>query len=267
MSDTSQTYEEEGNGDLVFLDYKGDFSAAKSINMIQYNDVKRFRGVGPLQRGDRILFVDEHGITNRAYGMPKRPTVRRTQEIFWGTGAEARVAWLLIDRAPTIKHEVWIVTQQKLHGFAPHPNHTPTVIALIRSATLKERQVWQCMVTLGSSLTLELIAALDIEVIVGYVCSLAGIAPGEDDPILALEKLHYDLSDDVVLLRRIQQRIRMLSGGPEAEAAVGILPEIGIQGHLDRFKQVWAAIISKLSPGRLADEMEFYADVMEKQCR
>ncbi|KAK1242369.1 hypothetical protein MKX07_000355 [Trichoderma sp. CBMAI-0711] len=128
---------------------------------------------------------------------------------------------------------------------------------------LKERECWQQLDTLAPALTLELIATLNLEVILRHACSLAGKSPSEGDLMVALEELHWDLSDDVVVLQRIHHRVKVLSGGPEAEAAVGNATGTSIQRQLERFKQVWNAIVQKLSPGRLANEMGFYADVME----
>jgi hypothetical protein len=204
---------------------------------------------------------------NHVHIEPQRSRNGRTLEIWWGPGAEARAAWLLIDRAPPIKHEAWTATQQTLYGTPPHPNHTPAIIALIDRAVLEERRCWQELDTLNSEPTLESIAAVNMQAVLEHVCSLSGIAPGGGDPMLSLEKLHYELSDDLVLLGRYHQRIKALGCESKAEHAVDVVTEANAQRLLNRFKEIWAAIVGKLSPGQLASEMEFYAHQMQWPCR
>ncbi|OTA07153.1 hypothetical protein A9Z42_0080300 [Trichoderma parareesei] len=231
MSNTSQTTE-GGRGALQwardppydYLNYEDGESVAKSITMIHYDDDKRFTGMNFSVWNAFEQFVDEHGIVNRVHKRYQKRNMSPSQEIFWGPGAEARVAWLLIDRAPAMKHE---------------------------------------LDTFASVLILKSIATLNLEAVLRLVCSLAGNSLGESDPLLVIENLPCDLSDDVVVLQRIHHRVKLLSGGPEAEAAVGNATGTSIQRQLERFKQVWNAIVQKLSPGRLANEMGFYADVME----
>lgn len=103
-----------------------------------------------------------------------------------------------------------------------------------------------------------------MEVLLASMCSLAGVAARGCDPIEAVGELHYSLSDDMALLRSIHQRLRMLSGAPDTRSAekLHMHPEASIQEQLDQFEKTWTTIVEQLSPGRLANEMAFYAHRM-----
>lgn len=66
----------------------------------------------------------------------------------------------------------------------------------------------------------------------------------------------------MVLLRRIHQRLKMLSHEEAAEAASSHDAKAQIQKELERFKATWPRIVERLFPGRLASKMEFYAEEM-----
>ncbi|KAL7819510.1 hypothetical protein V8C44DRAFT_139721 [Trichoderma aethiopicum] len=212
-------------------------------------------------------YVDEDAMFTTVLEMPSLDDkYERRQDILWGPGAEKKAACLLIDRAPAMKHEVWARARLVLSETPPHPIHTPYIVTILDRAMLIERRSWQQLETLESAQDHESAAALDIEAVLVSMCSLAGVAARGRDPIEAVGELHYNLSDDMALLRRIHQRLRMLSDAPDTTSAgkPHKHPEASIQEQLDRFKKTWTAIIEQLSPGRLANEMQFYADMMDE---
>ncbi|KAL7810605.1 hypothetical protein V8C26DRAFT_234565 [Trichoderma gracile] len=196
---------------------------------------------------------------------PLEDKYARLQEILWGPGAEATAACLLIDRAPAMKHDVWDVVYHILSDIPHHPYHTKSIITIIDKAASMERKTWRQLRVLESAQTLESVIALDMEAILASMCDLAGVAASRGDFINAVGELHYNLSDDMALLRRIHQRLKKLSGAPETRSARKLHADPGaiLQEQLGRFKNVWTTIIEQLSPGRLANEMSFYADTME----
>ncbi|KAL6884874.1 hypothetical protein HDV57DRAFT_526577 [Trichoderma longibrachiatum] len=78
------------------------------------------------------LYLDKRGMIQRA-GAPPIDNLTPGDgkfmfEDLWGPGAEAGVAWRLIDKAPTMKHTTWAETQQKLleHFGPPQLQEWPT---------------------------------------------------------------------------------------------------------------------------------------------
>ncbi|KAH0490768.1 hypothetical protein TgHK011_002220 [Trichoderma gracile] len=220
----------------------------------------------PATIGRSSPYLDEQAKLTTVLEMPPlEDKYSRRQEVLWGPGAEATAACLLIDRAPAMKHDVWDTVYHILSDIPHHPCHTEAIITILDKAASMERKTWRQLRVLESAQTLESVIALDMEAILASMCDLAGVAARRGDSINAVGELHYNLSDDMALLRRIHQRLKKLSSVPEPKSAKKLHahPETVLQEQLGRFKNVWTTIVEQLSPGRLANEMSFYADTME----
>ncbi|UKZ77019.1 hypothetical protein TrVFT333_004735 [Trichoderma virens FT-333] len=178
-------------------------AAQRGLHAVGQRIIDFFREHGMINEGTE-LYVDEYAIV-AAVGMKpitREALSKQTPKYMWGRGSEAFIASYVIDQRPAMKHEAWTAARKVLSKIPAHPSQAPIVIALLNSTIAKERQCWVQVATLRSAHTLQSIAALDMDAILVSMCSLAGITFQGGDPIDAVEKAYYDLSDDMAMLRR-----------------------------------------------------------------